>query len=148
MTIKNGITAHIDSSLGSMSIANGYNFDWTAWNVFNPDDRSYPAGKSVYVTSENEENQQSNKYTSIMRGIFTVTVDDSADVDLLMSKVDEDIKRMFNDQYENLRQKGMLPGVQHGGSDETYKLNKLRPGTIVMPWDLPYRVSMDNPSST
>ena len=147
MTVKNDITSHIDTSLSAMSIANGYNYDWTDWNEFNVADRSYPQGFSTFVSSISEENQMSNKYTSQMTAMFRVIVDDTEDVDLMFSKVLEDVQRMFNDQHTTLKEKGMLT-EKHSDVTEEYFLNKLRPGQISIGWDIRYRVSKDDPSST
>jgi hypothetical protein len=132
-----------------MSTANSYNFDYSSSNinVYKPDDRSYPQIWSTYTIDEAEEIIMSNKYTSTINALFTCVVDNSADVDLLMSKVVEDIKRMFDDQHTTLQTKGMIREEQSNVQEE-YLLNKLRPGRVLLNWNIRYRVSMDNPSST
>lgn len=149
MTIKNDITAHIDTSLAAMATGSDYNFDYSASNinVFDPSDRAYPQIMSTYTANTSEDVIMSNKYTSTINALFTVTVDNSADVDLLLSKVLSDVQRMFDDQHTTLREKGMIKEL-HAGVDDEYKLNKLRPGKTAIRWDIRYRVSMDDPSST
>ena len=148
MTVRNDITDYIDTFIATMTVVGGYNFNYDNVNEHDPSARTYPSVMTAYTDSVGETTQMSNKYTSVLTAVFKVTVDNSADVDLLLSKVEDDFRKMFNDEYDNMRLLGLLPGLKNSGATKTYNLNKLRPGTISIPWDLPYRVSMDDPSST
>lgn len=148
MSIEHDITDHIDTKLAAMSVSGGYSYDYSNVNEYKTDDKTYPNIKTTYLETEAEPDERmANKYTSMIDTLITITVDDTEDVDLMLTKVLSDVQKMFNDEYENLREKGMI-SVWHDGYTKTYNLNKKRPGMIQTRWDLKYRVSMDDPTST
>lgn len=147
MTVENTLTAFIDTSIAGMTTASDYNYDYADVNEYKPDDKTYPNVKSNYMVAEAQEVIVANKYTANLNAEFMVTVDNSADVDVQLDKVVEDFKRLFDDQHSNLQTNGMI-WERYIGKEKTYRLNKYRPGSVLIRWLIRYRVDMDDPSST
>lgn len=150
MSVLNDITGYIDTAIGTMTTSGGFNFDYTNVNEFKPADATYPNVKTVYIEEDADsvEGNLANKYTSLLGASFNVTVDDeTTPVDVALDNVLEDFKKLINDEFATLQTKGLIK-ERFIGSEKFYLLTTKRPGRIEIQWQLHYRVSMDDPSST
>lgn len=149
MSIVNDITGYIDTAIGTMTTAGGFNFDYTNVNEFKPADATYPNVKTTYLEDDASdiEGNMANKYTSELTAFFNVTVDDTGTVDDALDNVLEDFKKLINDEFSTLQTKGLIR-EQIIRSDKYYSLVTKRPGRIEIQWMLFYRVSQSDPTST
>lgn len=150
MTIKNDITTAIDSAIDSMSTGTGYNFDYDDVNEYRPNNKTYPAVKTMYPTDEylDPDEQVVDSYTSDLTAIFEVTVDDTVtNTRLYLSQVLEDFQRLLESEHPTLQAAGMIVADLLSDEREYFQVRK-RPGKITMEWEIKYRVKRSDPSVT
>lgn len=150
MTIKNDITAEIDTLIDSMTTGGGYNFNYDNINQYKPGSRTYPFVTTVYPEDDfqDPDEQMVDSYTSFLRAIFTVTVDESVSpVALALSQVLEDFERLLEASHATLQTKGQIKGDLITNARNYTQVRK-RPGFIEMEWRLDYRVKRSDPSVT
>jgi len=150
MSIVNDITGYIDTAIATMATAGGFNFDYSNVNEFKPHDMTYPNVKTTYLEEDADavEGNIANKYTSFLLAMFVVTVDNTTTpVDTALDNVLEDFKKLINDEFTTLQTNGLIK-ERHVRSDKFYSLVTKRPGRIEIQWELHYRVSMSDPTTT
>lgn len=150
MTILNDITVQIDSAIDAMTTGTGYNFNYDNVNEYRPDNKTYPAVKTIYQDNDylDPDEQMVDSYTLDLTAIFEVTVDDTiANTRLYLSQVLEDFQRLLEADHANLQAEGMI--VADLISDEPqYFQVRARPGKLIMEWQIKYRVKRSDPSTT
>lgn len=149
-TIYTDIINQLIASVNSMTVAGGFNNDYTRCNDYNHDTMTYPNVKLLLPSevARDVDNEVINSYSADSEVTFEVTVDNTVSpVDKALDQVVEDFKRLFDEESETLHTKGQIVG-DYLDSEREYTHVRARPGKISILYNIFYRVLKSNPSST
>lgn len=143
------IMDELETLIGNMTVANGYNFDYGSIDEFDPDSRTYPAVFLQWNEEEDAEDEESmaGYYEVIARLFIRVMSETSADSDKTMYLVRSDFDKLFYDNTEALRVKGLRES-RPAGSTNRFGSISAYPTTILLSYLLHHRRRKDSPYST
>lgn len=136
----------IESKIGSMTIANGYKFDYGSIDEYDPSSRTYPAVFLRYneETALEEDEGIIGFYEASTRLEIHVLAPVPADVDLKMLHVRTDFQKMFKDNWASLNGNGM-ERAEYVNSENKYRLVNQYPWEMILNYNLYHRRLKANP---
>jgi hypothetical protein len=132
-----------------MTTANGYNFDYGSVDEYDPGSRSYPAVHLQWNEEDSPDNPErlAGYYEVFARLFIRVTPPTSNDLDKTMYLIRSDFDKLFYDNAEAFRVKG-LGRAEPTASANEYKLISAYPTTILLSYLLHHRRQKASPYST
>ena len=143
------IMDEVKSKIGDMTIANGYKFNYGSVDNFNPKTRTYPAMFLQWSEEENPDDpeQLAGYFVVFARLFIRVMPATSADLDKTMYLIRSDFNKLFYDNREAFRVKGLGKAEPTASANE-YKLISAYPTTIFLSYLLHHRRQKLSPYST
>jgi hypothetical protein len=139
----------ITTAHGTMTTANGYQFDHGSLDQFTYSSKTYPDTEMVYPVNESLDEDESmiERYTQETPIEFVTTIASSADLDHDLLRIESDFGLMFDTNFTTLQAAGLILYDQIGSEIE-YTLVDAYPAKIRTRWLLQHRRQKSNPYAT
>lgn len=148
MTVFTDIMTTLIAAVGSMTTGGGFNYNYTNVDEYKVQNRTYPNVQIIYPEELARDVivNMIDSYSTDVDIMFRTMVDDSvANVDEALNKVQEDLKRLLEQQHATLQTKGMITGDYLDSIREYTNIRK-RPGIITPKFNIYYRIRRSDPS--
>ncbi len=147
--VWSAIMAGINTKIGTMTIVNGYVFDYGSINEYEPDSRSYPAMFISYPeeTGVPEEDNELYKYNCNQDMEIKIIGETQTDLDKTMFIYRSDFNKMFAANLDYLSGLGMET-YEFLGSTYLYQNVKAYPIIITLTFNLVFNRQKKNPYLT
>lgn len=146
------ITSAIETAVGLMNIAAGYNYDYGSLDTYKHISRTYPA---VFIKFSEEDGltgdgtwvDKISTRSLVDFEVILSSTQTSTGIDAAVDKVADDFKRMFHANLATLQAVGMLD-YDYIKTTRVYSLNKTYPVTVTNQFAVNWRQSRITPSTT
>lgn len=143
------IIAQIETLIGTMTVSNGYNYDYGSIDDFDIDNLSYPIVYLKYPTENGlpEEDNEIQMYNITHDLMISVIAGTSSDLDKTTFLLRSDFNKMFAENREVLEAVGM-DQAEYTGSSKAFRPVKATPVTINLNHTIHFSRQKKNPYLT